>query len=88
MATVAAGAAALPVVNAAPLNPDGSIPWLWDTAAGRHLIGKQALTPKMNEYLKPSPKPVAFATGGEVKLDKNPLLLTAAKFSKETKFMS
>ena len=88
MATIAAGAAALPVVNAAPLRPDGSIPWLWDTAAGRHLIGKQALTPKMKEYLQPSPNPVAFATGGEVKLDKNPLLLTAARFSKETKFMS
>ena len=64
MATVTAGTAAVPLVQAAPLKPSGAIPWLWDTAAGRHLIGKQALSPKMKEYLQQSPNPVAFATGG------------------------
>ena len=64
MATIAAGSAALPVVDAMPMKPTGAIPWLWDTAAGRHLIGKQASTPKMKEYLQQSPNPVAFATGG------------------------
>ena len=64
MATIAAGSAALPVVDAMPMKPTGAIPWLWDTAAGRHLIGKQALTPKMKEYLQQSPNPVAFATPG------------------------
>ena len=64
MATITAGTAALPIVNALPSKLTGAIPWLWDTAAGRHLIGKQALTPKMKEYLQQSPNPVAFATGG------------------------
>ena len=72
MANVIAGTAAVPIIDAMPVKPTGAIPWLWDTAAGRHLIGKQALTPKMPEYLQQSPNPVAFATGGEVKLDKNP----------------
>ena len=65
MATAAAGTAAVPIVDAMPAKPTGAIPWLWDTAAGRHLIGKQALTPKMKEYLQQSPNPVAFATGGK-----------------------
>ena len=64
MATVTAGTAAVPFVHAAPLKPSGAIPWLWDTAAGRHLIGKQALSPKMREFLQQSPNLVAFATGG------------------------
>ena len=41
MATVAAGTAAVPIVDARPFKPTGAIPWPWDTAAGRHLIGKQ-----------------------------------------------
>ena len=45
MATIAAGTAAVPIVDAMPSKLTGAIPWLWDTAAGRHLIGKQALTP-------------------------------------------
>ena len=64
VATIAAGTAAVPIVDAMPSKLNGAIPWLWDTAAGRHLIGKQALTPKMKEFLQQSPNPVAFATGG------------------------
>ena len=51
-------------INAMPMKTSKSIPWLWDTAAGRHLIGRQALTPAMKEHLQQSPNPVAFATGG------------------------
>ena len=64
MAHVTAGTAAVPIVDALPAKPTGAIPWLWDTAAGRHLIGRQALTPHMKSYLQQSPNPVAFATGG------------------------
>ena len=60
MATVAAGSAALPIIDTMPT---GAIPWRWNTAAGGHLIGKQASTPKTKEYLQQSPNPVAFATG-------------------------
>ena len=51
-------------INAMPMKASKSIPWLWDTAAGRHLIGRQALTPAMKGHLQQSPNPVAFATGG------------------------
>ena len=71
-ATVAASVA-LPIpteqhevsqVHAMPMLPDNKISWLWDTAAGRHLIGKQALSRDMRQHLNESPNPVAFATGG------------------------
>ena len=42
----------------------GKISWLWDTAAGRHLIGRQALDSDMKRCLQPSQNPVAFSTGG------------------------
>ena len=51
-------------VPAMPMIPDKKISWLWDTAAGRHLIGKQALNREMRQHLRESPNPVAFATGG------------------------
>ena len=51
-------------VHAMPMLPDNKISWLWDTAAGRHLIGKQALSRDMRQHLNESPNPVAFATGG------------------------
>ena len=52
-------------VFACAAQPDnGKIPWLWDTAAGRHLIGRQALTEDMKRCLQPSQNPVAFSTGG------------------------
>ena len=52
-------------VFACAAQPDnGKIPWLWDTAAGRHLIGRQALNGDMKKCLQPSQNPVAFSTGG------------------------
>ncbi len=29
-----------------------TVPWLWDTAAGRHLFGRQAMTPAMKSVLR------------------------------------
>ena len=40
------------------------IPWFWDTAASRHLVGRQALTSEMKSSVQPTSNPVAFATGG------------------------
>ena len=61
-----ANAATAPLVNAVPadLNQDGKITWLWDTAAGRHLIGRQALSSKALSCVSRSETPVGFATGG------------------------
>ena len=54
-----------PDVPACVAQPEGGkIPWLWDTAAGRHLIGRQALDSDMQRCLQPSQNPVAFSTGG------------------------
>ena len=54
-----------PDVPACVAQPEGGkIPWLWDTAAGRHLIGRQALDSDMKRCLQPSQNPVAFSTGG------------------------
>ena len=54
-----------PNVPACVAQPDnGKIPWLWDTAAGRHLIGRQALDSHMKRCLQPSQNPVTFSTGG------------------------
>eukprot|EP00439_Symbiodinium_sp_Y106_P016476 s4302_g2.t1 len=63
-----ANAATAPLVNAVPaeLNQDGKITWLWDTAAGRHLIGRQALTSKALSCVTRPETPVGFATGGYV----------------------
>ena len=54
----------VPQVNALPIQLDRKIPWLWDTAAGRHIIGRQALSSDMKSCLRKSVSPVAFATGG------------------------
>ena len=51
-------------VNAAPVQIDQKMPWFWDTAAGRHIIGRQALSSEMKSCLRKSVSPVAFATGG------------------------
>ena len=54
-----------PLIPAMPMQTNNNcIPWLWDTAAGRHLIGRQALPSKMKSCLQESPNPVSFATGG------------------------
>ena len=51
-------------MHALPAFSDGKISWLWDTAAGRHLFGKQALTPSMRQHAAPSQNPVNFTTRG------------------------
>ena len=61
---VVANSATTPVIPAMPFKASKTVPWLWDTAAGRHLIGRQALTPAMKEHVQQSASPVAFATGG------------------------
>ena len=54
--------AAVAQVHALPAFSNGKISWLWDTAAGRHLFGKQALTPSMRQHAAPSQNPVNFTT--------------------------
>ena len=66
-------------INAMPMKASKSIPWLWDTAAGRHLIGRQALTPAMKEHLQQSPNPVAFATGGGSQPGQESLVFNGSK---------
>ena len=61
---IAVSDASKPVINAMPFEASTAIPWLWDTAAGRHLIGRQALTPSMQKSVQHTPNPIAFATGG------------------------
>ena len=56
--------AAVAQVHAMPAFEDGKVSWLWDTAAGRHLFGRQALTQEMRECASPSNSPVSFTTGG------------------------
>ena len=41
-----------------------TVPWLWDTAAGRHLFGRQAMTPAMKKCVRETDAPVSFSTGG------------------------
>ena len=61
---VAADSATTPVIPAMPFKASKTVSWLWDTAAGRHLIGRQVLTPIMKQHVQQSANPVAFATGG------------------------
>ena len=68
-----------PVITAMPFEASTAIPWLWDTAAGRHLIGRQALTPSMQESAQHSPNPVAFATGGGSQPGKESLTFSGSK---------
>ena len=76
---VAVSDAIKPVINAMPFKVSTAIPWLWDTAAGRHLIGRQALTPAMRENVQHSPNPVAFATGGGSQSGKESLTFSGSK---------
>ena len=72
---IAASGAIKHVITAMPFKASKAstaIPWLWDTAAGRHLIGRQALTPAMRENVQHSPNPVAFATVVAANPAKNP----------------
>ena len=71
--------ASKPVINAMPFKASTAIPWLWDTAAGRHLIGRQALTPSMRKSVQHTPNPVAFATGGGSQSGKESLTFSGSK---------
>ena len=59
----AAVAAVVPAVASVPAK-NNSISWLWDTAAGRRLIGKQALNSTMMHCVRKTNTPAGFATGG------------------------
>ena len=62
----AAIAAVIPAMPASNLASDTgcNVTWLWDTAAGRHLIGRQALSSDMRACVRTTSTPVGFATGG------------------------
>ena len=67
-----ANAAIAPLISAMPsqtLSFPGKVTWLWDTAAGRHLIGRQALSSRALAHVRPTDSPVGFATGGELERD-------------------
>ena len=61
-----ANAAIAPLISAMPsqtLSSPGKVTWLRDTAAGRHLIGRQALSTRALACVRPTDSPVGFATG-------------------------
>ena len=58
-ATIAPLITALPAATA-----QDKVTWIWDTGAGRHLIGKQALNHKAAACVRRTDSPVGFATGG------------------------
>ena len=58
----AAVAAVVPAVPSVPAR-NNSISWLWDTAAGCHLIGKQALNSTMMHCVRKTNTPVGFKQG-------------------------
>ena len=61
----AAIAAVIPAMPASSIaNTENNVTWLWDTAAGRHLIGRQALSSDMRACVRTTSTPVGFATGG------------------------
>ena len=62
-AAIAAVIPAMPASNLAS-DTDCNVTWLWDTAAGRHLIGRQALSSDMRACVRTTSTPVGFATGG------------------------
>ena len=71
--------ASKPVITAMPSTASTAISWLWDTAAGRHLIGRQVLTPSMRKSVQHTPNPVAFATGGGSQSGKESLTFSGSK---------
>ena len=76
-----ASAAAAIVVPAMPsfAEPSPKISWLWDTAAGRHLVGRQLLTPDMKSCVNQSNSPVAFSTGGGAQAGQESLSFDGSK---------
>ena len=60
-----AAATIVPLINAMPAaQAQDKVTWIWDTGAGRHLIGKQALNRKAVACVRRTDSPVGFATGG------------------------
>ena len=60
-----ATASIAPLISAMPVAaPQDKVTWIWDTGAGRHLIGKQALNHKAAACVRRTDSPVGFATGG------------------------
>ena len=60
-----ATASIAPLISAMPAaQAQDKVTWIWDTGAGRHLIGKQALNHKAAACVRRTDSPVGFATGG------------------------
>ena len=77
-----ANAAIAPIISAMPsqtLSSPGKVTWLWDTAAGRHLIGRQALSSRALACVRPTDSPVGFATGGGAREGSHTLAFEGSK---------
>ena len=77
-----ANAAIAPIISAMPsqtLSSPGKVTWLWDTAAGRHLIGRQALSARALACIRPTDSPVGFATGGGAREGSHTLAFEGSK---------
>ena len=77
-----ANAAIAPIISAMPsqtLSSPGKVTWLWDTAAGRHLIGRQALSARALACVRPTDSPVGFATGGGAREGSHTLAFEGSK---------
>ena len=77
-----ANAAIAPLISAMPsqtLSSPGKVTWLWDTAAGRHLIGRQALSSRALACVRPTDSPVGFATGGGAREGSHTLAFEGSK---------
>ena len=61
------------------LSSPGKVTWLWDTAAGRHLIGRQALSARALACVRPTDSPVGFATGGGAREGSHTLAFEGSK---------
>ena len=60
-----APASIAPLISAMPAaTAQDKLTWIWDTGAGRHLIGKQALNHKATACVRRTDSPVGFATVG------------------------
>ena len=61
------------------LSSPGKVTWLWDTAAGRHLIGRQALSARALACVRTTDSPVGFATGGGAREGSHTLAFEGSK---------
>ena len=61
---VNANVAVVQPIFATPALSENKVSWLWDTAAGRHLFGKQALTPSMKQFCRHPETPLISQQGG------------------------